>query len=266
MRSRGSGELQKSGMSVIAGMARIRGAGSEPGVESRRPRFCLARNCQDCPPSKAGISVGVAVVGMDAPDQEVLDGIFQYSSEFHCRGWFANADNALRNVTKLGAQIWVVQMCLPDSCGIKCARGLRQQCPTIQIVLGMSLRDRVFVSRACTAGVSAFVICPLEPAQCLATLRSVSCTPDNQSSAVTPDKSSLAESAVVEPAYHGLTARDQRILSLLAEGLLNKEMEGPLGLSGSMLKKLESCLYRKLGVHNRIGAVEKWGNLGGRRH
>ena len=52
-----------------------------------------------------------------------------------------------------------------------------------------------------------------------------------------------------------LTAREQEILGLLAEGLLYKEISARIGLSEAAIKQHIHRMYGKLHVQNRTEAV-----------
>lgn len=52
-----------------------------------------------------------------------------------------------------------------------------------------------------------------------------------------------------------LTARERQILSLVAEGLGNKEIASLLNISVDTVKMALKQIYRKLGVGNRTAAA-----------
>ena len=53
----------------------------------------------------------------------------------------------------------------------------------------------------------------------------------------------------------GLTEQQGRILELMAEGLLNKEIADRLGLTEGTIKQHNYRIYRKLSVNNRVEAL-----------
>lgn len=52
-----------------------------------------------------------------------------------------------------------------------------------------------------------------------------------------------------------LTVQQRRVIELLAEGLLNKQIAHRMGISASTVKAHISAAYRALGVNGRVGAV-----------
>ncbi len=61
---------------------------------------------------------------------------------------------------------------------------------------------------------------------------------------------------------HGLSEREQSVLSLIASGQTNPEIARELHLSPYTVKEYASSLYRKLGVRNRTEAVQRAQRLG----
>jgi len=56
---------------------------------------------------------------------------------------------------------------------------------------------------------------------------------------------------------YGLTAREQRILELMTQGLIKKEIADQLSLSYHTVDTHLRNIYTKLHVHTRTGAVAK---------
>jgi DNA-binding NarL/FixJ family response regulator len=59
-----------------------------------------------------------------------------------------------------------------------------------------------------------------------------------------------------------LSERERQVLSLVAQGATNREIAAQLHLSPYTIKEYASALYRKLGVRNRIEAVQRAEKLG----
>lgn len=54
----------------------------------------------------------------------------------------------------------------------------------------------------------------------------------------------------------GLTEREQQVLTLLAEGLLNREIGEELGISPKTVARHRENIMRKLGLHSRTELVK----------
>jgi len=58
-----------------------------------------------------------------------------------------------------------------------------------------------------------------------------------------------------EPAYGGLTEREQEIAALLVEGLTNRQIADRLYISEGTVKNYISTIYDKTGIHDRVKLV-----------
>ncbi len=61
-----------------------------------------------------------------------------------------------------------------------------------------------------------------------------------------------------KPELQTLSAREQDILKLIAEGLLNKEIADRLKIADGTVKQHNYNIYRKLNVNNRVEAIRKY--------
>jgi DNA-binding NarL/FixJ family response regulator len=64
-----------------------------------------------------------------------------------------------------------------------------------------------------------------------------------------------ASRAPIEPLAESLSDRELEVLRLLASGLTNREIAGNLFIAVGTVKNHTNGIYRKLGVHNRAGAL-----------
>lgn len=71
-----------------------------------------------------------------------------------------------------------------------------------------------------------------------------------------------AEGNPAAQASLGISAREQEVLGLLAEGLSNKEIAGRLGVSPNTVKTHVARLFEKLGARRRTEAILKARELG----
>ncbi|MEJ1157054.1 response regulator transcription factor [Prosthecomicrobium sp. N25] len=65
----------------------------------------------------------------------------------------------------------------------------------------------------------------------------------------------LAAAASPRDPLAALTVQQRKVIELVAQGLLNKQIAHRLGLSASTVKAHISAAYRALGVTSRVGAV-----------
>jgi DNA-binding NarL/FixJ family response regulator len=205
--------------------------------------------------------MGVAAVGLGSEGTACLERIFALSSEFYACGYFPSAAKAWLAVQKCEARLFLIELALPDACGIWCARRLLAERPGIQVILVTSIRDALLLQRAAAVGIADLLVKPFTVAHCLARLRFDLC----RSVWGSPAKF-LGSGAIHHfPAGHGdlsapHTLRDieKEVLDSLAEGLMYKEIAVRIGRSDAAVRKLINGIYTKLEVHDRVHAVRKW--------
>lgn len=76
---------------------------------------------------------------------------------------------------------------------------------------------------------------------------------------MTPPHSPIA---TAKPPAHGISTREQMVLSLLAQGQTNKEIARTLDISPNTVKTHVSRLFEKLGVQRRTQALHRARSLG----
>jgi LuxR family maltose regulon positive regulatory protein len=76
---------------------------------------------------------------------------------------------------------------------------------------------------------------------------------DIGNSAPVPSSGNSAEDGLIEP----LSSREKEVLKLMADGLSNPEIAARLYLSPNTLKAHTQHIFGKLGVHNRVQAINK---------
>ena len=62
-----------------------------------------------------------------------------------------------------------------------------------------------------------------------------------------------------------LTEREVEVMRLLEQGLSNKEIASQLGIGVHTIGTHVGSIYDKLGVHNRIKAINEWKRIAGER-
>lgn len=75
-------------------------------------------------------------------------------------------------------------------------------------------------------------------------------------------ESDFVETIITSQLIEPLSAREQQVLRLLAEGTTNQEIANELVVATNTVKKHISHIYRKLGVSNRVQAVAQARQLG----
>ena len=243
-------------------------------------------------PAQARGPLGLALIDPDERVRQMLAGITEAGAEFVCRASFPTAQAALAAIPGLDVEIVVLEMALPDLCGLRCARQLLGVRPDLAVVIASAIQHPLLIRRAFAVGASEYLVKPVRPGQFLTTLRFVSYLRRvplaearaqsflqaalGRKSATSPQQAGGADahpprsratmrgSGVVDvPSEHplqaSLTAHEVEMLQYLAQGLIWKEIAERLQVSPTALRCLKRGLFRKLGhARNRTEALAKW--------
>jgi two-component system, NarL family, response regulator len=137
---------------------------------------------------------------------------------------------------------------LPDKTGPEIVTAIRIEFPGARVLLLSAHDGEERIYGAIEAGVCGYLTKNSDCALVLASIRSIA----SGQSAFPP---AIAEKAAARRQRPPLTAREQRILNLLARGNSNKIIAADLGYSESLIKQELVRVFDKLGANDRAHAV-----------
>jgi DNA-binding NarL/FixJ family response regulator len=146
--------------------------------------------------------------------------------------------------------------------GVNLIRHLRDSMPMLKIVMiGMETDGELFL-RAVREGIAGYLLKDAPAAEVAAAVRSVAnnyaVCPQEMCQVlfdyVSRQRAHLPNLAIKQQL--GLTRREQQLVELISRGLTNKEIALELGLSEQTVKNHIHRVLRKVGVNDRLEAVE----------
>jgi len=147
---------------------------------------------------------------------------------------------------------------LPDVNSIDGLCRLRETLPATPVVVISSINDNQVISRVIQAGAIGFIPKNTDAPELQRAFRRIrdggTYTPSTYSSAdaiKTPNESSISGTQYLET----LTPQQRRILDLVCEGKLNKQIAHEFSIAESTVKAHITAILRKLNVQNRTQAV-----------
>ena len=178
-----------------------------------------------------------------------------------CDGSFDSAEatlTALQNNTAPNVILLDVQ--LPGVDGIAALTEFRETIPNTRVIILTVFDDADKIFRAVCAGASGYVLKASGTDKIGESIRQVMgggapMTPEVAKKVL--DAFANSELLPGEKGDYGLTAREQEILRLLAEGLLKKEIADALSISVNTVSTHLRRVYDKLHVNTNTGAVAK---------
>jgi DNA-binding NarL/FixJ family response regulator len=161
------------------------------------------------------------------------------------------------------ADLILLDLSMPGISGFSGLIYLRAQYPAIPVVIVSATDDGATIRRSLDFGASGFIpkrfgVDTLRDAILKIMAGDIWVPADTDlSAAVDPDMTRLRDRLVT------LTPQQVRVLMMLSEGLLNKQIAYELGVSEATIKAHVSAILQKLGVESRTQAVIAAGKIAG---
>ena len=156
--------------------------------------------------------------------------------------------DAVLLATRHRPRVALVDLFVGEEYGVDICTAIRERAPDVHVLLTSS-STTLTLHAARVAGASGFVAKDSSAAELLAAIRAVAV--DAPRFVWRP-----------EAARGRLTARQQQILNLMADGATNARIADSLGLSLDTVKHHTTMIYRRLEVPNRAAAVHLAERLG----
>ena len=156
---------------------------------------------------------------------------------------------ALARIPALRPDVVLLDVRLPNGSGIDVCRQLRRQLPGLRCLIVTSYRDEHAMREAAAAGAKGYVVKDIRGMQLVEAVRAVGA---GRSLLAVPAPPPAAAGTGLRPE---LTAQERRLLTLLGEGLTNRQIAGRMFLAEKTVKNYVSRLLAKLGVERRTQAA-----------
>lgn len=175
-------------------------------------------------------------------------------------GEAGTAAQALVRIPALQPQVAVLDVRLPDGDGVNVCRELRSRMPGLACLMLTSFDDEEALLDAIMAGASGYVLKQITGTDLVTAIRTVASGQSMLDPGATARVMARLRGGSAAPAeqpngLHGLTEREREILTLVGEGLTNRQIGKRLYLAEKTVKNNISRLLAKLGVERRVQAA-----------
>ncbi|MGH7977683.1 MAG: response regulator [Limisphaerales bacterium] len=203
--------------------------------------------------------IKLAIVEDDARFRKSLRRVIESNPEYTCDGIYASGKDALEGIPKLGPDMVIMDLNLPDMSGAEVSARLKSVTPNLSIIILTVYNDSNNIFRALRAGASGYL---LKQATAQEILEAIAETHHGGA----PMTSEIARKVIaafrepaaqIETTAETLAPREKEILDMLAKGYANKEIAEKLTLTVGTVCWYLHEIYRKLHVQSRIQAVNK---------
>ncbi|WP_026310634.1 response regulator [Parafrankia elaeagni] len=171
-------------------------------------------------------------------------------------GEAGRADEAISEIIMLRPDVAVLDARLQEGSGIEVCRHVRSHDPGIACLILTSFDDEDALFTAIMAGAAGYVLKQIRGNALVDAVRQVASGQSLLDPAVTSRVLyRLREGPVEDERLAGLTDQERRILSLIAEGLTNRQIAARMFLAEKTVKNYVSSMLSKLGMESRTQAA-----------
>ena len=169
-------------------------------------------------------------------------------------GVAAGGEEAVAMCSDAHPDVLLLDLAMPDLDGIEVTRRLASGSPETRVVLFTSFSDRDGIVRALDAGAVGYLLKDAEPQEIHNAIRAAA---RGEAPLAPKAAAALLAERGTRPGIAGveLTVREREILSLVVEGLANKQIARRLGISEKTVKGHLTNLFQRIGVADRTQAA-----------
>lgn len=178
------------------------------------------------------------------------------SEGFVVIGESGSAEEATRRIPALAPDVSILDVRLPDGTGIEVCRDVRSIDPSLSCVILTSYDDDQALRGAVLAGAAGYILKEILGSDLIERVhRAASGGSLFEVGVKERILAGLKETPAEDPRLAGLTSQEKRVLTLIGEGLTNREIGGELFLAEKTVKNYVSSLLAKLGFQRRTQAA-----------
>ncbi|WP_183098941.1 response regulator [Nocardioides pelophilus] len=166
-------------------------------------------------------------------------------------GEAATGEEALALVGETDPDVVLMDLSMPGVDGVEATRRITAAGHGCAVVVLTSFSDSARVGAAVAAGAVGYLLKDSEPDAVLAAIRSAAAG----HAPLDPRVARTLLPARDRDDGHGLSAREQEVLLLVAQGLANKQIASRLGIAERTVKVHLGNVFRRIGVADRTSAA-----------
>ena len=190
--------------------------------------------------------------------REGLKVIIGRSPRFEVVGEAGAAREGLQRANELKPDLALIDISLPDQSGVDLVRSIRSALPETRILV-ISMHSKMdYIAEAFRAGAIGYLVKESAGEGLLKALECVAGGTYFLDSSVSHEvvseimRTSDKKAKIADATYRGLTAREQEIMRMLAEGLLAKEIADQLFISPKTVENHRTNIMNKLGLRSPL--------------
>jgi DNA-binding NarL/FixJ family response regulator len=176
---------------------------------------------------------------------------------FSCTNTFNNSESAIAHLESELPDIILMDIGLPGMDGIEALKQIKEIAPSIKIIMLTVFDDHDKIFRAICSGADGYILKSTSVDKIIESLQEIICGGAPMSPQIAQKVLKMFAHIAAPHTGYRLTVQEKKILSLLVEGHLKKQIADLAQLSFHTIDKHMRNIYTKLNVHSRSGAIAK---------
>ncbi len=199
-------------------------------------------------------SISVVIVDDHEVVREGLRAMLSRHNDIAVVGEAGTMKGAVVESCRLKPDVVLMDVRLPDGSGVDACRVIRDSCPATRVLFLSSYEDDEAVLAAVFGGASGYLLKHITAEGLMLAIHAVAQGQSILDPAITQPvltRMRLQKEQASEPQRTTLSAQQQRVLALIAEGKTNKEIGSSLELSDKTVKNYVRFIFQKMKVTRR---------------
>lgn len=185
--------------------------------------------------------------------------LLEAQNDMRIIGEAENGTEAVRKAMSLKPDVVLMDVQMPDMNGIEATREIKRIVPETAVLALTIYEDDQYFFEMLKAGASGYIPKRAAPDDLINAIRTVVRGDvflfPTLATRLVQDFVNRQETETA-PVYDKITAREQEVLTLIAEGLTNAAIGEQLGISVKTVDRHRENIMRKLNMHNRVELVK----------
>ncbi len=185
--------------------------------------------------------------------------LLQAQTDIEIAGEAENGTQALELCQKYSPDVVIMDITMPGMSGLEVTRQVKQLCPNAAVLALTIHEGEQYFFEMLNAGASGYVPKRAAPDDLVNAIRAVHSGEvylhPSVAKALVNDYLQRVQMGWERASYDGLTTREQEVLKMIAQGMMNKEIAEKLSISVRTVERHRENIMDKLNLHSRAELV-----------
>jgi len=202
--------------------------------------------------------ITVSIIEDDQKTRQALTMRVNRSPSLRCLAGYANAELALKGIPDEKPDVVLVDINLPGMSGIECVAKLKKQLQQLAILMITTYEESELIFNSLRMGAKGYLLKNAPPEELVQAIEQVHAGGAPMSMQIARKVVDHFYQQQASSGLEQLSKREEEVLSLLAKGLLYKEIGEALNISLHTVRTHILHIYEKLHVQSRTEATVKF--------